>query len=281
MLGLSEATNKVTFSLSRIKQNVALLSEEIINKINIIVVQAGHDMFSLGKTAKLSCKADSFVVETNVHYPTDISLLQDALEASITRIASLAEKNGLTDWRQYKYNLKDLNKLKWKAQNSKKSKVTRESDLKKYHEKIIKPHERYIESAEIKAQKVEFTLCKIVDKKWDTEKDKIVYYLAHIKKQIQQIRSRIVLGEKIPHNEKVFSIFKPNTEWISKGKAGVPVELGVRVAVVEDHLGFILHHKVMEKQTDDKVAYSLIKDTKDIFPKLDSISFDKGENAKT
>ena len=65
-------------------------------------------------------------------------------------------------------------------------------------------------------------------------------------------------GEKIPHNEKVFSLFKPYTEWISKGKAGVPVELGVRVCVLEDQYQFVLHHQVMWKTTDDKVALSMV-----------------------
>ena len=41
--------------------------------------------------------------------------------------------------------------------------------------------------------------------------------------------------------EKVFSIFEPYTVWISKGKAGVPVELGVKVRILEDQHQFILH----------------------------------------
>lgn len=43
------------------------------------------------------------------------------------------------------------------------------------------------------------------------------------------IDRRVLKGECIPHEEKVFSIFEPHTEWICKGKAGVPVELGLRV----------------------------------------------------
>ena len=56
----------------------------------------------------------------------------------------------------------------------------------------------------------------------------------------------VLAGETIPHEEKVFSVFEEHTEWISKGKAGVPVELGLRVCVLEDQHGFILHHRVME-----------------------------------
>jgi hypothetical protein len=79
-------------------------------------------------------------------------------------------------------------------------------------------------------------------------------YIADIERQSDQIRRRVLRGERIPHTEKVFSIFERHTEWINKGKAGVPVELGLRVAVCEDQHGFILYHHVMEKTTDEQIA---------------------------
>ena len=79
-------------------------------------------------------------------------------------------------------------------------------------------------------------------------------YLKHADRQVDQIRRRVLEGETIPHAEKVFSIFEPHTEWVNKGKAGVPVELGLKVCVVEDQHRFILHHHVMVKATDDQVA---------------------------
>ncbi|MFC1681738.1 ISNCY family transposase, partial [Pseudomonadota bacterium] len=66
------------------------------------------------------------------------------------------------------------------------------------------------------------------------------------------------------------------TEWISKGKAGVPVELGLKVCIVEDSQGYLLHHQVMEQQTDDQVAIDLITQTQDRYPELRVCSFDKG-----
>ena len=72
-------------------------------------------------------------------------------------------------------------------------------------------------------------------------------YLTHAERQIDQVRRRVLHGETIPHAEKVFSIFQPHTVWISKGKASVPVELGLKVCVVEDQHRLILHHRVMEK----------------------------------
>ena len=101
-------------------------------------------------------------------------------------------------------------------------------------------------------------------------------YIQHAERQIDQIYRRIVLDETIPHAEKVFSIFEPHTEWISKGKAGVPRELGLRVCILKDQHGFILHHRVMEHETDDKVAIPMVAEAKDKFENLSSCSFDKG-----
>ncbi|MCY4202586.1 MAG: hypothetical protein OXD38_08240 [Aestuariivita sp.] len=42
----------------------------------------------------------------------------------------------------------------------------------------------------------------------------------------------------IPNAEKVYSVFEEHTRWLKQGKAGVPVELGVPVSVIEDHRGF-------------------------------------------
>jgi hypothetical protein len=98
----------------------------------------------------------------------------------------------------------------------------------------------------------------------------------HAVRQIDQIKRRVINGETIPHDEKVFSLFQLHTEWISKGKAGVPVELGLRVCVVEDAHGFILHHRVMQHETDDKVALEMVNATQANFPSLNACSFDKG-----
>jgi IS5 family transposase len=104
----------------------------------------------------------------------------------------------------------------------------------------------------------------------------IEMYIDHANRQIDQIRRRIILGEPILHSEKVFSIFEPHTEWISKGKAGILQELGLRVCILEDQFGLILHHKVMENVTDDKVTISMIDEAQLNFPKLRGCSFDKG-----
>jgi hypothetical protein len=100
--------------------------------------------------------------------------------------------------------------------------------------------------------------------------------MRHAIRQIDQTKRRVILGETIAHAEKVFSIFEPHTEWVSKGKAGVPVELGVKVCILEDQHQFILHHQVMQQQTDDQVAVSMVTQAKQRFANLNACSFDTG-----
>ncbi|VAW42528.1 Mobile element protein, partial [hydrothermal vent metagenome] len=100
--------------------------------------------------------------------------------------------------------------------------------------------------------------------------------LKYANHQINLIKRRIFNNEKIPHKDKIFSIFQPHTEWINKGKAGVPVELGLRVCIVEDASGYILNHMVMENETDSEIVVSLIKHTQKLYPSFMACSFDKG-----
>ena len=106
--------------------------------------------------------------------------------------------------------------------------------------------------------------------------NKIMYFVMHAVRQIDQIDRRLLKGETIPQNEKVFSIFEPHTRWISKGKAGCPVELGVPVCIIEDPYQFILHHEVMWTGSDVDFAVPIVEITKELFPDFCAASFDRG-----
>jgi len=101
-------------------------------------------------------------------------------------------------------------------------------------------------------------------------------FIDFAKLQNDQMYRRVILGEKIPNNEKIFSVFEEYTEWISKGKAGVRVEFGVKICILEDQYGFILHHRIMQNETDSGIAVDFIKDAQEHFPALRRCSFDKG-----
>ena len=104
--------------------------------------------------------------------------------------------------------------------------------------------------------------------------------VAHARRQIDQVERRLLRGETIPHAEKVFSIFEEHTRWVSKGKAGTLVELGVPVALIEDQYQFILHHKVLWEGEDVDVAVPMVQEAQALYPALRACSFDRGFHSR-
>lgn len=223
-------------------------------------------------------RCDSFVVETDVHYPTDINLLFDSIRKMIQLSVQVSQDQGQTLWRQYEYNIRSFKKLFRRTQQLKRS-TSKDEKKKAVREKlIINAHKNYIEAAQGYIQKSIMTMDSIVSVSpvCMAGIEGLKIYINHANRQIDQIRRRVLQGEKIPHSEKVFSIFEPHTDWISKGKAGISQELGLRVCILEDQYGLILHHRVMEKETDDKVAVGMVNSAQNKFSNLKGCSFDKG-----
>jgi IS5 family transposase len=228
--------------------------------------------------AALEVRSDSFVVETNVDYPTDLGLLFDAVRKVIETCAALCDSEDLSDWRQSAYNIRCLKKAYRRLQQLKRStakdpdkRAARVALIEQLCREYLALAERFLERARLTRIKL-LVGCHLPEAVFTALDD----YIAHAERQIDQIRRRILYGESIPHAEKVFSLFEPHTEWISKGKAGVPVELGVRVTVTEDQYGFILTQRVMLGETDDQVAVPVVEDLLRRFPRVRSVSLDKG-----
>ena len=191
---------------------------------------------------------------------------------------NLCELFGLTDLRQSKYLTKKLKK-QWRKVQKLKHSTSKNPEKKALQKtKIKQAHEWYCEIAEGQLNKITVVINKLNQLHTinPAKLTRINEWLTHAKRQIDQIKRRVIHGEKIPHKEKVFSIFEPHTEWISKGKAGVPVELGLRTCIIESSDGFILNYRVMEKTTDDAIIVEFIDETQKIYPQLKSCSMDKG-----
>jgi len=277
MLGIGITDMAYKFPLQTLRDNVCLLTPEILDEINQVVVKAGHNLVKK-KEEKLKGKCDSFVVETDVHFPTDINLLFDAIRKIITLVAASCIKMGLSDWRQHRYLLRKVKRLFRRAQNIKASNSKDEKKKAKREKLIIETYQAYMNCVEALLVNAGKTLGKleggsasVIARSMEIEK-----FINHAKRQIDQIERRLIKDKKIPHAEKVFSLFEEHTEWICKGKAGISQELGLKVCVLEDQYGFILNHQVMEQQTDEQLAISIIKETKEKFSELFLCSFDKG-----
>jgi len=274
MLGHGPYDDEGQYKLQTLKDNVGLLTEEALDRINQAVVRAGHVVLKKNG-AGLEGRCDSFVVKTDVHFPTDISLLWDALRKAVELMARLAEAAGLPGWRKSKYWLRELKRLCRAAQQAKRSTSSDPAKQTRKEAAVRAAHEAYlVRGAEVLARVA--ATAAVLEKRGEADLAEVERFAGHARRQLDQVRRRVLGGETIPHGEKVFSVFEPHTEWISKGKAGVPVELGLRVCVLEDQFGFILHHRVMARETDDQVAVPMAEAARERFANLRSCSFDKG-----
>ena len=283
MLGISLLDWNKPYSLQTLKDNTALLTPETLALINRKVVQHGHRLLRINETDEIHGRCDSYVVRTNVHYPTDISLLFDAISGVIRLVSRLCAELKIPWWRQHHQNTKSVKKKYRKAQQLSRS-TSKDPEKKAKKDIAIKEAYRaYLELTCTFMIKAIITVESLRTAGYADESRllEIERFIDHAERQIEQTYRRVILNGNILHNEKVFSIFEEHTEWISKGKAGVPQELGLRVCVVEDRNGFILHHQVMQHQTDDQVAVPIISQTREFFPNLVSCSFDKGFHSQS
>ena len=261
-----DETDPVYYKLQTIKDNVSLLTPEVSDQISQIVVTKGQQLVGGNDTPELKGRCDSFVVETDVHYPTDNNLLWDAMRKIVVLTAKECDRLGISEWRQHQHILKKIKgffdhaRRSWRGQHKEPA-----------HEAYLAVASEYVERA-----RQTIAILQSMNLGRLAIFMLIEYFIGHAQRQIDQIRRRVIYGEKIAHGEKVFSLFEPHTEWINKGKAGVSQELGLKVCILEDQFGYILHHHVMENQVDNQVAVLMVKAAKRKFNTLVGCSFDKG-----
>jgi len=106
----------------------------------------------------------------------------------------------------------------------------------------------------------------------------VEYFQEMLIKHIDLIDRRLLKEEKIPHEEKVFSLFETFTEWIAKGKMRPSVELGKKLLLTSDQHHLILDYKIMEQKADSAETIELVDRLIMNYGEnqLNSLSVDKG-----
>ncbi len=260
-LGHAEFGDRTKYALQTVIDNVSLLTEEALQEINKVVVACGHGRLNVEAEAPLECRVDSAVTKTNVHWPTDVSLLRDAMDSLLRALHCTCAAHEVHGWRKYKYWLREVRKAFNRVRDSRRWRSVRKVTT-------------YLELCSQLVARALATLEAL--RKREIATDKIATYLAHALRQIDQIGRRLIKNETIPHHEKVFSIHEPHTRWINKGKAGVPAELGLPVCFMEDQYQFILHHEVLHEGVDSDMIVPFIKEAQALYSSIVSCSMDKG-----
>ena len=246
MMGIGDWDDQTDFDWRRIRDNVCLVRPSTLEKINHAIVAAGH---KLAPEAIAAVRGDTFVVETNVHYPTESSLIEDGLGKVVTLAAALAEDHSLSGWRQHEHLLKNVKEVVGDINRTSRAKRKGADRLKPGYQRLLTLADDLLRRARDLLAKVGFrAVGEGID--WLGEglagqREELWHYLQLTEKVCGTARRRVLLGEAVPHEEKVFSIFEPHTELIQRGKQPNPIQYGHKVLVVEDAAGFICHYEVM------------------------------------
>ena len=267
-----------TYGLQTLKDNVSLLDEETLNQVNTMVVEAAHQ-FVLKKNETLKIKSDTYVLETNVHFPTDLNLLWDSCRKAIDIMRYCIKHYGLPGWRKHnlwRSSLKSSLRSTGKAcsSTSKNKAQAVQKQVSEYLRLAKELEEKVAQSAQHLYQSPLF------DAKLLAILEGLSYYQEMIKKHIDLVDRRLIKGETIPSEEKLFSIFEPHTEWISKGKQNKKVELGHKILIATDQYHFILHHQVVEGKADSELTIPLADKLLSRYKNIESLSLDKGFYSK-
>ncbi len=221
-------------------------------------------------------KSDSFVVESNVHFPTDYNLLWDCARKCLDAVSVFLKKYETIDqWRKlanWRYEIKGLMRELGKASAS---------GGKNKKDRMVYAAKRYLTKTGALLKKLNESLPDFPVN--DMQDLSLVIMIEHfvplMEKHIQLVDRRILKGETIPHEEKLFSVFETYTEWVKKGKSRPNVELGKKLLITTDQYDLIVDYQILNDQQDRDVVIAL-SDRVLAKHTVTSWSFDKGFWAK-
>lgn len=269
LLGVG-AWDKADFSARRIRDTLCLLRPETLAAINQAIVSHGQE---LQPNAAASVRADSFVVETNIHYPTESGLIGDGLRKIVPLCSSLATAMKQAGWRQSEHLVKRVKaEVRTIAQISASKSPQAKAGLSRAYSKLLDRAAKILERARTLLKQAETVTLRSPA-------------LTELKEWIQLTSQvcdtayrRVILGEQVSNCDKLFSLFETHTQLYRRGKAGTPNQFGRLVLVFEDGAGFISHYHLMDREAND--ADVVVEQTREAQKRhhgaIRTASFDRG-----
>jgi IS5 family transposase len=191
-------------------------------------------------------RTDTTVTECNIHWPTDSSLLWDTYRVIAREISRGRQLDPLgVPWRFHVKKIKKLHLFITRYANSTSKKRLRQvrqrmKELIVRVEEVLEKAENFVAWAK-RSSSLELMAVGAV----------LMDYLPAMRQVAAVARRRAFDGEKVPHGEKVFSIFEPHTELIMRGRRGQPIEFGHKVLLTQSKEKFITDYVVLEENRSD------------------------------
>jgi IS5 family transposase len=260
------------FGWRRIRDNVCLLKPATIEQISHLIVAEGH---RLQPAAAKQVRADSFVMETDIHWPTESTLIRDGIRKILELCGPLAAALQLGGWRQADHLLQKVKRLSRHIERIASRKGPQYQDrLKREYRQLLKLSGKITRRAQHLLEQA------AAQANWAaaTPVSQLRVFLERTEQVRDTARRRVLQGEQVPHAEKLFSIFEPHTQLYKRGKAGQPVQFGRLVLIYEDAAGFIIHSHLLGREEQDREV--VVPQTRIVQQRLNGVieeaSFDRG-----
>ena len=200
-------------------------------------------------------RVDTTVIESNVHYPTDSSLLGDSIRVltrSLSKIAQECKQGALEvieHSRAVKYRLLEISRA------AKAKTEAGRGRMRASYQKLLGLTRSVVRQSQQVLQRFKEGRLPVVGSKLAVfaQLTQLEHFLPLTQKVIRQTKERVVLGKE--GVEKVLSLLEPHTEVIRKGKAHKPNEFGRLVRIDEAENGIVSGYEVLVGNPADTTSF--------------------------
>jgi len=193
-----------------------------------------------------SLRLDTTAVETNIHWPTDSSLLVDVFGA-VKRDLDKARELGTRQLEGRRFHLDAVRKIGLRIIRKGGRKGVAVKELKPLYKKLIRLVEDILSTAGTIAESLQSTANSSGGLS-DSLAARLVEFQILGTQVVSQARRRVLTGESVPNDEKLFSVFEPHTELLKRGKAGKPIEFGHMIQIQQVKEKFITDYAVYDRK---------------------------------
>jgi IS5 family transposase len=224
------------------------------NRLTPATLQAVNDTMvraavTLGLEDGKKLRADTTVVETDIHHPTDNTLLWDSVRVVTRLVERLMEVLpagicGFTNrTRSARRRMQEIQRMT--------SKQRGRSQVGKYRQ-LIGITEQVVAEARAMLQKKVRGVDLLTEITIQSLRREIEHYVGLADRVINQSRRRVLEGQPVANAQKVFSIFEPHTDLIKRGKILKDIEFGHKVFLAESACGLITQYRVLDGNPSDQ-----------------------------
>lgn len=226
------------------------LTPDTLRAVNAAVIDAAVD---LGLEDGTKLRVDTTVVETDIHYPTDSTLLWDGIR-TITR---LVRDQLAAAWpplgaafpdrrRRARRRMQEIVRMRNRRGTGERTFRRRYRNLLAVADEIVRQARVVVDSARVHPTAAPHQRMRL-----DARATEIAHYVTLTERVIDQTRRRVFAGETVAADAKLYSIFEPHTDLIKRGKVLKPVEFGHKVFLAESGHGLITQYQVLTGNPQD------------------------------